>query len=491
MLFNSLQFLIFFPIVVILFFSLPNRARNWFLLVASYWFYMSWKPEYIVLILLSTVVTFYCGYFMSKTNNELRRKALLALNLIINLGILFFFKYFNFFNTFLGNALREFNVNWGVPNFSILLPVGISFYTFQALGYSIDVYRRTVEPEKNFFTYALFVSFFPQLVAGPIERTGNLLPQFYEHKRFDCASAAKGLGIMLWGLFKKVVIADRLAVLVNIVYADPSAYSGVYLIGATVFFALQIYCDFSGYSDIAMGCAQVMGFRLMSNFERPYFAKSIAEFWKRWHISLSTWFKDYLYISLGGNRVASKGRLYFNLFFTFLVSGLWHGANWTFVLWGALNGFYLVFSRMTERWRNIFNAKIGLTKLPHLHGALKIATTFFLACVAWVFFRAKNVNEAFYILHHSFADLFFGTAQTNSVATSGGANAGLSGQLYIAAMAVAILLIYEIIQERYGNIFELLTRMKTGWRWAFYYLLIVVIILFGVFEQQQFIYFQF
>ena len=332
MLFNSLQFFIFFPIVcLIILFSTyvvkKNIINQIILLAASLYFYMCWKPAYLLLILVSIFITYMSGLYMENKSDKIK-KIILSVALISNLGILFFFKYAGFIVRTIDNLLHINQSN----NFfdSILLPVGISFYTFQALGYSIDVYRGTIKAERNFITYALFVTFFPQLVAGPIERSKNLLPQFKVNHEFDYNRVTDGLKLAAWGMFKKVVIADKLALYVNMIYSDINAHSSIAIALATFFFTFQILCDFSGYTDIAIGTAQVLGFKLMSNFRRPYFAKNIVDFWRRWHISLSSWFKDYVYIPLGGNR-AGKLRHYFNILITFLISGLWHGAGWNFV----------------------------------------------------------------------------------------------------------------------------------------------------------------
>jgi alginate O-acetyltransferase complex protein AlgI len=362
MFFNSLEFVIFFPLVVFAYFALPYKWRWSLLLLASYYFYMCWRPEYIILIIASTLIDYFAGLRMGQVNKK-KRKKYLILSLCTNLGLLFAFKYFNFFNNSLQATFNQFNLFYNVPAFSVLLPVGISFYTFQTLSYSIDVYRGDREPERHLGIFALYVAFFPQLVAGPIERSTHLLPQFYEKHNVDYVRITNGLKLMTWGFFKKLVIADRLAIYVNQVYNAPGDFHGAHIWIATYFFAIQIFCDFSGYSDIAIGAAEIMGYRFMKNFRRPYLAQSIAEFWKRWHISLSTWFRDYLYIPLGGNRVG-KWRWYYNLFVVFMVSGLWHGANWTFVVWGALHGLYLVFAIVTQSHRESFSRWIGLTSIP-------------------------------------------------------------------------------------------------------------------------------
>ena len=343
MLFNSFEFLLFFPTVCVIYFLLgSNKYRNPFLLLASYFFYMNWKPIYAVLILTSTVLTYVCGLLLEKyAPNKKKQKGFLITSLILNFGILFVFKYFNFINESVFSALSCVGLRWTVPNLDILLPVGISFYTFQAVGYSIDVYRGTIKAERNFLTYALFVSFFPQLVAGPIERAKNLLPQFHEEHKFNPDDVIEGFKLMLWGYFMKLCIADAISGYVNAVFRNVANHNGASMLLATIYFTFQVYCDFAGYSQIAIGAARVMGYRLMQNFRQPYLSSSIKEFWRRWHISLSSWFMDYLYIPMGGNRV-KYGRHLLNLMITFLISGLWHGANWTFVLWGALHGSYLI-----------------------------------------------------------------------------------------------------------------------------------------------------
>lgn len=345
MLFNSFEFLLFFPIVCVLYFLLgKNKYRNPFLLLASYYFYMNWKPIYAVLILTSTILTYVCGLLVEKNSGEKKKqKWFLISSLVLNFGILFIFKYFNFINESIFIVLSTTGLKWTVPNLDVLLPVGISFYTFQAVGYSIDVYRGTIKAERNFITYALFVSFFPQLVAGPIERAKNLLPQFHSEHHFDADDVIEGIKQMIWGFFMKLCVADVLSSYVDAIYNNVANHNGTSMLLATLFFTIQIYCDFAGYSNIAIGVARVMGYRLMENFKQPYFALNIKEFWRKWHISLSTWFMDYLYIPLGGNRV-SYSRHLLNLAITFLISGVWHGANWTFVIWGG----YIQFTKSPQ-----------------------------------------------------------------------------------------------------------------------------------------------
>jgi D-alanyl-lipoteichoic acid acyltransferase DltB (MBOAT superfamily) len=401
--FNSWQFLVFFPVITVLYFAVTARVRKnadrtlvrsqTLLLAVSLFFYMCWNPVYLCLILFSVAVTWTSGILMSDhgsvSSSPGRKKLILASSLALNLAALFFFKYYNFFAGTVNSLFGQSGAGpAALPTLNVLLPVGISFYTFQALGYSIDVYRGTVAAERNFINYALFVTFFPQLVAGPIERTGNLLPQFKVDHAFDYDRVTSGLKLATWGMFKKVVIADRLAVYVNAVYGLPGVYPASALALATFFFTFQIYGDFSGYSDIAIGTARVLGFNLMTNFRKPYFSKSISEFWRRWHISLSTWLKDYLYIPLGGNRKGAF-RQKLNLLITFLISGLWHGAAWHFVLWGLLHGIFQVIERsIPERVQAAFK------KVP----LVQVCITFLLVCFAWVFFRANTTGDAFLIV---------------------------------------------------------------------------------------------
>lgn len=483
MLFNSLEFLVFFPIVVVVYFSLPQRFRWIFLLGASYYFYMCWKAEYVVLILASTLIDYVAGIQMGKTPDKGRRKKYLILSLIANLGILFSFKYANFFGDSLRVVLQQFNIFYDFPVFNVLLPVGISFYTFQSLSYSIDVYRGEKEPERRFGKFALYVAFFPQLVAGPIERSTRLLPQFDKRISFNYERFVSGLRLMLWGFFKKIVIADRLAIYVNEVYNSPAEFQGLTLILATYFFAFQIYCDFSGYSDIAIGAARIMGYDLMTNFRQPYFSQSIAEFWKRWHISLSTWFKDYLYIPLGGNRVA-KERWYFNLMAVFLISGLWHGANWTFVLWGFLHGFYLVFSIWTQNIRESISHAFRVDRFPALQRIFKIAATFHLVLFAWIFFRANSISDAFLIIRNMLdIDVSMAGLQQINVALGW-------GELGIALLSILFLEFFHLVEAGTALKKRFLASPRVL-RWAVYYCLALGIIFFGVFNHTQFIYFQF
>ncbi len=487
MLFNSIEFLIFFPVVVFLYFICPYRYRWALLLAASYYFYAAWKLEYIVLIVISTLISYFAAVLMAKPEHQAKRRWLLVIGLVSNLGILFAFKYFNFVNDSLRTPFDRFNLFYDVPMFQVLLPVGISFYTFQTVGYIIDVYRGQVEPEPHLGRFALFVSFFPQLVAGPIERAANLLPQFYERFQFDEGRVSSGLRLMLWGMFKKVVIADRLGLYVNAVYNEPSAWTGWPVLVATFFFAIQIYCDFSGYSDIAIGAARVMGFDLMENFRRPYFARSPSEFWRRWHISLSTWFRDYLYIPLGGNRV-SVPRWYLNLMFVFLVSGLWHGAAWTFVLWGGLHGVYVVGEVGTRGIRGKLARGLGLDRRPTVLAALSGLITFILVYLAWIFFRANSIADAFLLLNNlvplgNFAEL--------NVPWTGVVN-NPAQEMALSLGLILLLVIVHWVQEQEQYWPRPFIWQRSLWfRWATYLGLALAIMNLGITEELPFIYFQF
>lgn len=476
MLFNSFQFLFFFIIVTSLYFIIPHKMRWSLLLMSSCYFYMAFIPIYILILGFTIVIDYFAGIFLERTIGP-KRKLYLVFSLVANIGVLAIFKYYNFLVNNFSILLKGFALNNPLPYLKIILPIGLSFHTFQAMSYTIEVYRGNQKAEHHFGIYALYVMFYPQLVAGPIERPQNLLHQFREKHFFEWERVVDGLKLMLWGLFKKIVIADRLAIYVNAVYDYPALHNGNTFLLATIFFAFQIYCDFSGYSDIAIGIAKVMGFKLMTNFNRPYFAHDISEFWKRWHISLSTWFRDYFYISLGGNRV-SIPRWYFNLFIVFLVSGLWHGANWTFIIWGALNGFYLVFAIISKDLRTKINRFIGISKIPKLNHFLQILITFLLACFAWIFFRANNLPDALLIIKKIASlsgDIFTGNKQ----------------QLVYCFCGLAFLIITEFRREYHG--LGALPFRRTTWiREEFAYAsLIVLILLLGVFDGGQFIYFQF
>ena len=392
MIFNSAEFLLFYPIVLLFYFILPKKTKWMWLLAASYFFYMIWNPPLIFLILFTTAVSYISAILMEKSESKAVRRFWLTAMLVTSLGVLFFFKYFNFLAD---SAISLWNLFGGQADdlvLNLILPVGISFYTFQTLSYVIDVYKGSIKAEHHFGWYALFVSFFPQLVAGPIERPENLHPQLKEDHKLEAANAWAGLQKMAVGFFKKIVVADLIAEYVNVVYNNASEATGWGIVIASVLFSVQIYCDFSGYTDIAIGCARVMGIRLMQNFDRPYRARSIKEFWARWHISLSSWFRDYLYIPLGGNRCSMAGH-YFNLFVVFFVSGLWHGANWTFVLWGSLHGIYQIVGAITKKPREKLYAKLHIKTDSLLFTFWQRFWTFVLVCISWILFRANSISD--------------------------------------------------------------------------------------------------
>lgn len=484
MLFNSLQYALFLPVVVFLYFTLPQRFRWVFLLVVSYFFYMCWNAKYALLMLLSTVITFLASRLIDRTESKKLRTFYLVTSLVVNLGILFLFKYFNFFNQTIADAMHLLGVEYQPAKLSLLLPVGISFYTFQAVGYSIDVYQKKIKPMPHFGKYALFVSFFPQLVAGPIERVENLGPQFDRVHRFDFDRMKSGLLLIAQGLVKKVVIADRLAVLVNAVYNNPGEHSGFHFVVATVFFAFQIYCDFSGYSDIAIGSARILGYDLMQNFKRPYLASSIAEFWKRWHISLTTWFRDNVYIPLGGNRK----RHLTNILIVFLISGIWHGANLTFVLWGLLNGLYQVIGIKIKPHTRKLKELLHIREESTAFSLVRQLFTFGLACFAWVFFRANNLADLKVILTGLFS---WNTSFFSNLNTAG---FGMDKPDILVSLALIVLLVvYEAIQER-SRMGSILRSQPLVVRWLIYAAVFTFILLFGVYGDAngaQFIYFQF
>ncbi|NDJ63171.1 MAG: MBOAT family protein [Chloroflexi bacterium] len=482
--FISPEFIIFAVVVLPLYFLAPFRARWPLLLIASYLFYAYGHVEYIALIAFSTTVDYFAARGIHASGDPRRRRALLLLSVTVNLGLLFVFKYFNFAVGSLTAASDRVGVTFPVSGLELVLPIGISFYTFQSMAYTIDVYRGRIAPERHFGIMATFIAFFPQLVAGPIERAENMLPQFRQHFRFDPDRTISGLRLILWGMFKKVVIADRLAIYVTTVYDTPQAFSGPHLMLATAFFAFQVYCDFSAYSDIAIGTARIMGFTLMENFRQPYFAKSIREYWARWHISLTTWFRDYLYIPLGGSRV-SFPRYLLNLFIVFLVSGLWHGAGWTFVVFGMLHGLVVVIEATVTR----YNLRVLPAHNPPYAVAIKIGFTFALLCVLFVCFRALTFSDALYIWGH--------------LLDFSGAGGGLSApfaagilearvELVLSIGLIALLLAVDAFSARVG-FDRLFTVSPALLRWAVYYALGGAVIFSGLYGTgaQEFIYFQF
>ncbi|WP_299272276.1 MBOAT family O-acyltransferase [uncultured Psychroserpens sp.] len=489
MLFNSIDFAIFLPVVLTLYWVVSKNlvSRNVLILVSSYFFYGWWDWRFLILIAISSLVDYSVGLKMHKTDNSKTRKRLLFVSLFVNLGFLVYFKYTNFFIETFVDAFTLFGREMEISTLNIILPVGISFYTFQTLSYTIDIYRKQLEPTKNALAFFAFVSFFPQLVAGPIERASHLLPQFFKIYKFNYERVKSGLLLIAFGLFKKMVIADRAAVVVNQVYNNPEAYQGIDVVLATVLFAFQIYCDFSGYSDIAIGTARTMGFDLMKNFDSPYFSKSITEFWRRWHISLSTWFRDYVYIPLGGSR-KGKYKTYFNLFLVFLLSGLWHGAAINFVIWGAVHGLIIVLEKATYKNRKKVYAKLGLDKKQFSNNLFFSIVTFIIVCFAWIFFRADTFINAKLLIKNIFVNNYV------SVVSDSIYNLGLEKTHMIPLFVfIVLLLVFEIIHSR-KNVSSFFNKQSIIFRWLFYIIIVFTIMLYGVYgddDTSQFIYFQF
>lgn len=479
MLFNSLDFAIFFPVFFVLYWIVAKKLtlRNVLILGASYLFYGWWDWRFLFLIIFSSFVDFFVGKALGETVKKSKRKALLLVSLVSNLGLLVYFKYANFFIDSFVQSFRFFGGEIEATTLDIILPVGISFYTFQTLSYTIDIYYGKIKPTRNILAFFSFVAFFPQLVAGPIERAKHLLPQFFVTHKFNYRFARTGLLLMAFGLFKKMVIADRLGILVNQVYNDPESHGGGALVVATIAFAFQIYCDFSGYSDIAIGAARTLGFDLMKNFDAPYFSKSITEFWRRWHISLSTWFRDYVYIPLGGSR-KKELRVYTNLFIVFLVSGLWHGAAITFIIWGAIHGLFIVLEKAMS------NHGLKLSRRGVIGSLVFIPFTFVIATFAWIFFRANSTADALYVAR----GIFDWSKETNYF------DLGLiKPEFYAGLVAIVLLLIFDAVHRRF-NAIKLLDKIPFFIRPILYVVIIFTILIFGIYGEDgvsEFIYFQF
>lgn len=494
MLFTSLHFLIFFPIVVLIYFSIPHRFRWILLLISSYYFYMSWKAEYAILLLVSSLIDYFAALEIHKSENKSKRKIILILALSGNLALLFAFKYLNFFSEQTRLLLNHFSIAHHIPALNILLPIGISFYTFQSMSYSIDVYTRKIEPTKHLGPYMVYTSFFPQLVAGPISRAGNLLPQFFEKHNFDYERIVNGLKIALWGFFLKVVIADRLAIVVDQVYNNVSNYAGIPLILASYFFAFQVYCDFAGYSFIAIGTAQILGITIMDNFKRPYLAKNISEFWRRWHISLSTWFRDYIFTPL---YLYTKRKKYLmtltaqtqhNMSFltsTFIgvtLLGLWHGADWKFILFGMYHGTLVPLYYFTSKYWN------------KMYKPLQILLTFNLVVFSLIIFRANSISDLIYIITHLFTNIAYVVLHFYQIGTGQGIIGIFLGldkaELLIALISISFLVFIELVREKI-SLLQTLNTKPVIIRWSCYLGIIFAILLFGMFSGRQFIYFQF
>ncbi|NRB58887.1 MAG: MBOAT family protein [Winogradskyella sp.] len=477
MLFNSIEFFIFLPIVFALYWLIGSKhikSQNILIAISSYVFYGWWDWRFLFLILFSSIVDYSIGLLLKKNSKPTKRKMLLWISICINLGFLGFFKYFNFFVDSLVDSFTFFGKSLEINTLNIILPVGISFYTFQTLSYTIDVYKNKLEPTRDFVGFMAFVSFFPQLVAGPIERATNLLPQFNLERKFTYSLAIDGLRQMLWGLFKKIVIADNCAKYANIIFNNYEDYSGSTLLLGAFFFAFQIYGDFSGYSDIAIGVSRLFGFNLKRNFAFPYFSRDIAEFWRRWHISLSTWFRDYLYIPLGGSKGGTQMRIR-NTFIIFVVSGFWHGANWTFIVWGALNAIYFLPLLLMKKNRVNTNQVAEGRYLPNFKELYQMLFTFFITLIAWVFFRADNVSHAISYLGNMFSSSFI-------------------NKLDVFPSTILLLVFSFLVIEWLGRsgeyAIEKVDGIKKPIRWGFYMLLIILMFAFTG-EQQEFIYFQF
>ena len=482
MLFNSIDFAIFLPIVFIIHWFIVKdnlKLQNLLIVVASYVFYGWWDWKFLSLILFSTVVDFTIGRQIFKEKTERKRKILLWASIIINLGLLIFFKYHNFFLDNFKTAFTLFGETLNTRSLNIILPVGISFYTFQTLSYTIDIYRKKLRPTNDFIIFSAFVSFFPQLVAGPIERATNLLPQFYVKRVFDNKKAVDGMRQILWGLFKKMVIADNCSGFVNLIFDNPENHSGSTLFLGAVLFAFQIYGDFSGYSDIAIGTSRLFGFNLMKNFSFPYFSRDFAEFWRRWHISLSTWFRDYVYIPLGGSKVNKRTAIR-NTFIIFIVSGFWHGPNWTFIIWGLLNAIYFLPLLLTNNNRKNIETIAKGKIFPSLKEALMVLSTFSFTTLAWVFFRAENIEKASLYLSGIFSASFFTIPKLLTP----------KPEMIYVMMNIVVLIIVEWLQrdKEHGLSIQ---RLNTNLRGLIYFIVILIIITFGHFGNNEFIYFQF
>ncbi|MFC5283311.1 MBOAT family O-acyltransferase [Pedobacter alpinus] len=475
MLFNSISFAFFFIIVTTLYYVLPHKSRWFLLLAASCYFYMAFVPVYILILAFTIVIDYFAGIYIEKAEGK-NKKVLLIVSLVANIGVLAVFKYYNFINDNISVLANSLNLENQIPYLKMLLPIGLSFHTFQAMSYTIEVYRGNQKAERHFGIYSLYVMFYPQLVAGPIERPQNILPQMHVKHHFSYLNMVEGLKQMIWGFFKKLVVADRLSIYVDTVYPNPELHNGTTVVISSIFFAIQIYCDFSGYSDIAIGCAKTMGFDFMTNFKRPYFSKSISEFWSKWHISLSTWFRDYLYIPLGGNRV-SKSKRYFNLFLVFIISGLWHGASYNFIIWGFLHGIYQVLGLVSKPLFVSVESHLNTISLKFWNFTKGVGV-FCLVTFAWIFFRAPTLDDAFLLISNleSFGKFPF---------LGNGIN-----QFGHCLLAIALLFTIEYFMEFKPN-FKLFGHSNSYVRWASVVGLLFIILIFGVFNGGQFIYFQF
>ncbi|PZU81441.1 MAG: membrane-bound O-acyltransferase family protein [Chryseobacterium sp.] len=481
MLFNSLSFAIFLPIVFALYWlTKTRRKQNILLMIASYYFYACWDWRFLFLLAFSTVLDYYTGLKIEESQKKSSKKFWFWLSIGVNLGFLGFFKYYNFFAESFAELFSGFGMQTSPWVLQIILPVGISFYTFHGLSYVIDIYKERIKAEKSWIDYALFVSFFPLLVAGPIERATHLLPQIKKERKFSYTNGMDGLRQILWGLFKKMVVADNCAYYANMIFNDYHNYTGVTLIFGAVLFAFQIYGDFSGYSDIALGTARLFGFDLLRNFSYPYFSRDVAEFWRRWHISLSSWFRDYLYIPLGGSKGGNRMRIR-NTFIIFIVSGFWHGANWTFIMWGFLNALFIMPSIILKTNRNNLDIVAQGRILPDFREVIQMIITFSLTCFAWIFFRSASVTDAFEYIGRMFSTIGIGIGYPYKL---------FNGDLRVLIF-IAIMLIFEwFMREELHPLRKPFTNLPTFVRWIIYFLFAVLVLLFAG-KQTEFIYFQF
>lgn len=492
MLFNSYEFMFFLPLVMVIYYVVPQKAKCLWLLAASLFFYMCWNAQYVILLSITIVTTYLAGLFFEKNDHQknFASKAVLALAVAINLGLLFFYKYLNFALTNVSGILSRLNIDFQKPELNLILPVGISFYTFKALSYILDVYRGKYTCTRNLIHYATYISFFPALLSGPIDRANDFIPQLNEVHKFDYVQVRRGMLLMLWGYFLKIVISDRAAQFASVVYGNHTEYSGAFVLIATLLYAVQIYCDFYGYSCTARGAAQVLGFQITENFKQPYFSTTIGEFWRRWHISLSSWLKEYVYIALGGNR-CSRIRKYFNLMATFLVSGLWHGASWNYIVWGFLHGAYQIFGDLTKPVRRKCLDVLKIDPNTAVHRNFARLINFILVSFAWIFFYADGTRMALQIIEHMFTSfqvwtLFDGTLFEVALSRP---------EFSVLLISLLVLLIVDILKYNNVNIQGWVERQHVIFRWTLYYIVLFTIIIFGVYGSEYaasaFVYFQF
>lgn len=484
--FNSINFLIFFPFVALCYYIIPQKFKNIFLVIASYFFYMSWNVKYGILLLICTVFSHFIALAIERYKSK---KAIMITGIIVSASILVYYKYFNFILKNINTLFVKIGIALSIPKFDIIMPIGISFFTFQIIAYIVDVYKGKEKAEKNFIRYALFVSFFPKISQGPIERASDFMHQLYDKHRFDIENIKKGILLMLWGYFKKLVIADRAAIFVSDIFDHYVHYSGAYILVATLFFTIQIYCDFSGYTDIALGAARIMGFRLKQNFKNPYFASSIADFWRRWHISLTSWLRDYIYIPLGGNRCGDLRRD-FNIMITFLISGLWHGASWSYIFWGGLNGVYQIIGRHTAGMKEKIYKLLHINTKCESFRLLKIFVTFMLVNISWLFFRAPGLQDGFWMVKQIFTKFDAASLISYKQYTFGIDFKDIA----VMIIAIIILLMVETLSEKH-DVYAIFERQNMLAKWVAVYVLFFAVIIFGVYgasySASAFVYFQY